>query len=106
MKPKAKAKTATVRKQIVPTTTAKTTTTTAPEPDDLDHHAVEVLMKWRDTASKRVDAARARMETLSNEYAQLNKQSVSDIKWIRRLHKTLSKKVFGHRPKKESLNPH
>jgi hypothetical protein len=70
---------------------------------DLTKHTIEDLIKWRDTASKRVDKSRARMELLQKEYNSLNKRAYSDIKWIRRLHNVLAKKVFGHRDHSKAL---
>ena len=65
---------------------------------DLSKHGVQELILWRNTASKRVDVARAQMEALHKKYNFLNKKAHSDIKWIRRLHNELSRQVFGHRP--------
>ena len=70
---------------------------------DLSRHSIEDLLKWRDIASTRVDKAREKMGTLSKEYISLNKKVHSDIKWIRRLHGALAKKVFGHRDHSKAL---
>jgi len=65
---------------------------------DFTKHEVTELILWRNSASTRVDRARARMEKLAREYEDLNKKSHKDIKWIRKLHNELARKVFGHRP--------
>ena len=73
------------------------------EATNLSKHEVADLIAWRDRASKRVDKDRARMDALAKEFDLLSKKSHSDIKWIRRLHNELSRKVFGHRDHSDRL---
>jgi len=61
----------------------------------LQNAALEVLVHWRDNASCRVSSGDILKKKLIKELAAVEKQTQSDIKWIRKLNNTLNARTFG-----------
>lgn len=72
--------------------------------DDLKSYSIEDLMKWRNTASKRMDGMDKELELIDivlKEYiatkAKILKKRAKDARWVSRLNHSLFQKVIKER---------
>ena len=55
---------------------------------------VDNLIQWRNTASKRVSKNTDQIKELEKSIKKVRKDVIKDIKWIKFINRTLSKRVF------------
>jgi hypothetical protein len=82
----------TIKKTFCPTTTDDPASSKELE---IQKCPIDDVIRWRDTASKRVSKADARKKQLVKELSFIEKKTISDIKWIRKLNKALNLRVFS-----------
>ena len=68
----------------------------SPKTIDLFAFSLDEIKEWRDRASKRITKRDNRLLAITREVKTINRNNLSDVRWVKKLNSTMSKKVFGN----------